>query len=128
MSQLQRRCGHVGDRPLPAAAVATGRGRANVPCYFTWQRALHVDQAQQSLLYPFIIGFYCNRLVYLTESSGVNNKSVKNEFQDRFGSGSAWRSTDVGIAIIILHISVLWVNCDLPKCLCHWGGTSAVPF
>lgn len=54
MSQLQRRCGHVGDRPLPAAAVATGRGRANVPCYFTRQRPLHVDQAQQSLLYPFI--------------------------------------------------------------------------
>lgn len=96
MSQLQRRCGHVRDRPFPATAVATGRGRANMPCYFTWQRPLHVDQAQQSLSYPFICGFKWITLTHthtqfkvvcliVIESAGEDNNSVRKSSQGRAG-------------------------------------------
>lgn len=53
MPQLQRRRRHVRDRPLLQPANATGRGGACLSCDVTWQRPLPLDQAQQSVLYPF---------------------------------------------------------------------------
>lgn len=52
MSELQRRCGHGGDRPLHAFTHAAWRGRPALPRAVTWLCSLHVDQTQQPVLYP----------------------------------------------------------------------------